>query len=79
MNTPRKLNTAAIRIAPRADMHRVTTQVAMALGASVQPLTRITPSVSSTATNSSGLAVISPQKYPNDRSMASSSVPASKN
>src|SRR5699024_5961681 len=40
-NTPRKLQTAAIKMAARTGMHRVTTQVAIALGASVQPLTRI--------------------------------------
>ena len=39
-------------------MARVETHVAIALGASVQPLTRITPSVRDTAIKSSGLAVI---------------------
>ena len=57
-NTPRKLNSAAIKIAAFGGMHLVTTQVAMALGASVYPLTRITPSVRDTAISSCGLAVI---------------------
>jgi len=53
--TPRKLKTAAIRIAYFAVMARVETQVAMALGASVQPLTRITPSVRTVVTANAGL------------------------
>ena len=56
--TPRKLKIAAITMAARADIHRVTTQVAMALGASVQPFTRMTPSVNATATKSKGFWVI---------------------
>ena len=56
--TPRKLNSAAMRIAALGGIHLVTTQVAMALGASVQPFTRMTPKVSITAINSSGFAVI---------------------
>ena len=48
MNTPRKLNTALIRIALRGLKHRVVTQVAIAFGASVHPFTKITPSVSRT-------------------------------
>ncbi len=44
-NTPKKLKTAAMSTALRADIDRVETQVAIALGASVQPLTRITPIV----------------------------------
>ena len=36
-------------------MHRVVTQVAMALGASVQPLTKMTPSVSNVVTVRAGL------------------------
>ena len=54
-STPRKLNTAAIMMALGARMERVDTQVAMALGASVQPFTMITPSVSATVTASMGL------------------------
>ena len=53
--TPRKLNTAAMMIAVGARMARVETQVAIAFGASVQPFTRITPSVSATVTASRGL------------------------
>ena len=53
--TPRKLKTAAIMIAGRAPMLRVETQVAMALGASVQPLTKITPRVKMTVTARTGL------------------------
>ena len=56
--TPRKLKTAAMRIAAPGLMQRVTTQVAIAFGASVQPLTRMTPKVSTTAMKSRGLAVI---------------------
>ena len=56
-NTPRKLNTAAIMIAARGLIERVEMQVAIALGASVQPLTRITPNVSATVTISAGLDV----------------------
>ena len=48
MSTPKKLKTAAITRADRTRMHRVVTQVAMALGASVQPFTKITPNVRST-------------------------------
>ena len=46
----------------RTDIDLVTTQVAMALGASVHPFTKITPSVRSTANISSGLSIICPQK-----------------
>ena len=53
--TPRKLKTAAINMACLAEMARVETQVAMALGASVQPFTRITPSVSTVVTANAGL------------------------
>ena len=43
--TPRKLKMAAMMIAGRGRMARVETHVAMALGASVQPLTSMTASV----------------------------------
>lgn len=56
-NTPRKLKIAAIKIAARGPMDRVEMQVAIAFGASVQPLTRITPNVSATVTISAGLDV----------------------
>ena len=44
-------------IAARGLIERVEMQVAIALGASVQPLTRITPNVSATVTISAGLDV----------------------
>lgn len=47
-NTPRKLNTAAIRMAFFGAMDRVDTHVAIAFGASVQPFTKITPKVNTT-------------------------------
>ena len=52
--TPMKLKAAAMRIAGFASMQRVVTQVAMALGASVQPLTKMTARVSMTETISMG-------------------------
>ena len=70
--TPRKLKTAAIRIAALTGMHRVTTQVAIAFGASVHPLTRITPSVSRTAISSRGLDVTCARKYSIDKSITTS-------
>ena len=57
--TPRKLQTAAIRMAFLGLIARVEMQVAIAFGASVQPLTRITPIVKMTVTNRAGLAKIS--------------------
>ena len=59
INTPRKLKTAAIKMAFFGLMARVEMQVAIALGASVQPLTKITPMVRMTVTKSAGLAMIS--------------------
>ena len=61
-STPRKLQIADIKIAAPAGILRVATQVAMALGASVQPFTKITPSVSSTAINSTGFSNICSKK-----------------
>ena len=55
IKTPRKLNTALVRIAVRALRQRVVMQVAMALGASVHPLTKMTPRVSSTVISNTGL------------------------
>ena len=46
-NTPRKLKTALIIIAGRGLMHLVVMHVAIALGASVHPFTKITESVKS--------------------------------
>ena len=42
-------------MAERGRMARVTTQVAMAFGASVQPFTKITPSVNTEVTHSAGV------------------------
>ena len=54
MNTPRKLKMALMMIAVLGGRQRVVTQVAMALGASVQPFTKMTPSVSRTVMASIG-------------------------
>ena len=75
-NTPRKLNAALIRIAARTFMQRVVTQVAMAFGASVQPLTKITPSVSATVIRRTGLPPIWLRNEENDTSIQA---PASQN
>ena len=56
------MNAALIQMALRTFMHRVVTQVAMAFGASVHPLTKITPSVSSMVIIRIGLPVISCRK-----------------
>ena len=50
--------TQKYKIAILGGIHLVTTQVAMALGASVHPFTRITPKVKITAKKSRGLAII---------------------
>ena len=55
MNTPRKLKMALMMMAVLGGRQRVVTQVAMALGASVQPFTKMTPSVSRTVMASIGL------------------------
>ncbi len=55
-STPKKLKNAAIKIAALGLIARVETQVAIALGASVHPFTKITPSVSSTVTRKIGFA-----------------------
>ena len=55
INTPRKLKMALMMIAVLGGRQRVVTQVAMAFGASVQPLTKMTPSVSRTVMASIGL------------------------
>ena len=68
-NTPRKLKKALIQMAWRTPRHRVVTQVAMALGASVQPLTKMTPSVNSTVMIRIGLPASCPQNEVNDRSI----------
>jgi hypothetical protein len=56
-NTPKKLRTAAIIIALPGLMDRVETQVAIAFGASVQPLTKITPKVNSVTTSKGGFPI----------------------
>jgi len=53
--TPKKLNTAAIRMAFRGVMLLVETQVAIAFGASVHPFTKTTPNVKATVTAIAGL------------------------
>ena len=68
-STPRKLNPALSRMAGRTRMQRVLMQVAMALGASVQPLTKMTPSVSTTVISSTGLPAICWRKWDSDTSM----------
>lgn len=45
ISTPKKLNTALIIIALRVERQRVVMHVAIALGASVHPLTNMTASV----------------------------------
>ena len=54
-NTPSKLNMAAIIIAALGLMERVEIHVAMAFGASVQPLTMMVPKVRTTVITSGGL------------------------
>jgi hypothetical protein len=53
-----------------APIHLVTTQVAMAFGASVQPFTKMTPMVSKIAIKSTGELVICSIKPENDRSIS---------
>lgn len=53
--TPRKLNTADMKTAALGGIARVATHVAIALGASVHPFTKMTPSVSSTVMRRTGL------------------------
>ena len=69
MNTPRKLKRALIQMALRIRIQWVVTQVAMALGASVQPLTKMTPRVSSTVISSTGLDVIPSTKDAKENSI----------
>ena len=67
-STPRKLNTALMMIAGRMLMLRVVTAVAMAFGASVQPLTKMTPRVSRTVTARIGFVMTWPTKWASDTS-----------
>ena len=57
-NTPRKLKMALMMMAERTFMQRVVTQVAIALGASVHPLTKITPRVRATVISRTGFDAI---------------------
>lgn len=61
MNTPRKLKKALMMMAFLALRHRVVTQVAMALGASVHPFTKITPRVNRVVTRSAGFPEALPE------------------
>ena len=70
MRTPRKLNAALIMIAERGLMQRVVMHVAIAFGASVHPLTKITPSVSATVIISAGDEKICCQKFANETSIS---------
>ena len=69
IKTPRKLKAALIRIAVRAFRHRVVMQVAIALGASVQPFTKITPSVSSAVMSKTGSEDTAFKKYDSEKSI----------
>src|SRR5215211_5379190 len=60
-STPRRLKTDAMARAPRGDRARVPTTVAMALGASVQPLTNSAARISSSTTSSSRLISMPPR------------------
>src|SRR5699024_10591602 len=64
-STPRKLNTALIMMAVLTLRHLVAIHVAIAFGASVQPFTKITPSVSRTVTIRTGLEKTCSQKPEN--------------
>jgi hypothetical protein len=55
--TPRKLNTAAIYTADCGPIALVETHVAIALGASVQPFTKITHKVNTTVISRAGLSI----------------------
>ena len=70
-STPRRLHRAASPTAGRKGRAPVTTAAAMALGASVQPLTSRTARVSSTVRVRAGLAVIWHRNSGRDRGMGS--------
>ena len=57
ISTPKKLKIAAVIIAALGVNERVDTQVAIAFGASVQPLTRITLNVRIDVIKSEGLFI----------------------
>jgi hypothetical protein len=68
--SPKKLNIAAIKTADSADIERVETHVAMALGASVQPLTKMTAKVRIVVVINMGSVVILSKKSGNDIDMS---------
>ena len=70
MKTPRKLKKALMRMAFLALKQRVVTQVAMALGASVHPFTKITPRVKMVVTRRAGFPRVSLRKPRNDKSIS---------
>ena len=61
IKTPRKLKIALMMIAGRTFMQRVEMQVAIAFGASVQPLTKMTPRVRRTEIAIIGFVVTWPK------------------
>ena len=68
IRTPRKLNTALMMIAFLVERQRVVMHVAIALGASVHPFTKITESVSRAEMKSIGELMTSEMKYEKDTS-----------
>ena len=70
MRTPRKLNAALIIIAGRGRMQRVVMHVAIAFGASVHPLTKMTPSVRAAVIINAGDEKICCQKFANETSIS---------
>ena len=75
ISTPRKLNAALMRIAGRGLMHRVVMHVAIAFGASVHPLTKITPSVRRAVISSAGDDESCRKKSANETSIPKPSSP----
>jgi len=69
MKTPKKLKIAAIIMAGLGAIALVDTQVAIAFGASVHPLTNMTAMVSSADTKSAGLSATADKKFRNDNDM----------
>ena len=72
-SSPKKLQRAAITMAGVGFMQRVETTVAMALGASVAPLTMMTPMLSRVTTKSKGLDASSVTNMPHSITTASPS------
>ena len=67
--TPAQLHTAAITMARFTSSDLVDTQVAMAFGASVIPLTQMTPRVRRTVINNAGFVTSCRRKKENDMSI----------